>query len=302
MLRRSGRFSLLATTLACALVFTAGCSSDSPSASGSTPTSASKGSGPVTVLYAGSLVNMMEKQLSPGFDKSSGYTFKGYGAGSSALAEQIKGKVHKADVFISANPDVNDTLEGKKNGNWVSWYAKFASSPLVIGYNPKSKFAADIKSKPWYTVITESGFHVGRTDPATDPKGELAAQALKSAATKHHDDALAAIGKDKSTVLPEETMVGRLQSGQLDAGFFYSSEAKAAGIPTVPLTGQNLKAVYTVTQVNNAPHPKAAAAFIKYLLGSNGKKILKKDAFDITSPPAVKGSDVPSALTKALGQ
>lgn len=302
MLRRSGRLTLLATTLACALVFTAGCSSDSNSKSSGSSTSNSKASGPVTVLYAGSLVNMLEKQVSPSFDKSSGYKFKGYGAGSSALAEQIKGKVHKADVFISANPDVNDTLKGKKNGNWVSWYATFASSPLVLGYNPKSKFAKEIKSKPWYDVITKSGFHVGRTDPATDPKGALTSQALKSSAKKHDSDALAKIGHDKSTVLPEETMVGRLQSGQLDAGFFYSSEAKAAGIPTVPLTGVNLKAVYTITQVNNAPHPKAAAAFIKYLLGPDGQKVLKKDAFQISSPPEVTGNGVPSSLSKTLGQ
>lgn len=301
MLRRRGRLSLLATTLACALVLTAGCSPDpSASKSGSTPTA--KASGPVTVLYAGSLVHMMEEQLSPNFDKTSGYTFKGYGAGSSALATQIKGKVHKADVFISANPGVNDTLKGSKNGNWVSWYATFASSPLVIGYNPKSKFAKDIKSKPWYDVITEKGFHVGRTDPATDPKGALAAKALKDSAKKHDSATLAKIGQDESTVLPEETMVGRLQSGQLDAGFFYSSEAKAAGIPTVPLTGENLKAVYTVTQVKNAPHPKAAAAFIKYLLGPEGRKVLKKDAFEITSPPKVTGTGVPNALQSALGR
>lgn len=303
MLRRPGRLSLLAATLACALVFTSGCSSDGADndSAGSSNSQPSKAGGPVTVLYAGSLVHMMEKQLSPGFDKKTGYTFKGYGAGSSALASQIKGKVHKADVFISANPDVNKTLQGKKNGNWVSWYATFASSPLVIGYNPKSKFAKDMKSKPWYRAITESGFRVGRTDPATDPKGALTSQALKSTAKKQHVDALAAIAEDKSTVLPEETLVGRLQSGQLDAGFFYSSEAKAAGIPTIPLTGVDLKAVYTVTRVNNAPHPQAAAAFIKYLLGPNGKKVLKKDAFDTASPPKVSGDGVPKALQRVLG-
>jgi len=32
-------------------------------------------------------------------------------------------------------------------------------------------------------------------------------------------------------VLPEETLVGRLQSGQLDAGFFYSTETSDLKIP-----------------------------------------------------------------------
>ena len=32
------------------------------------------------------------------------------------------------------------TLEGTANGDWVSWYAAFATSPLVLGYYPKSNF------------------------------------------------------------------------------------------------------------------------------------------------------------------
>ena len=46
-------------------------------------------------------------------------------------------------MFVSASPAVNATLEGAANGNWVSWYATFATTPLVLGYNPTSKFAAD---------------------------------------------------------------------------------------------------------------------------------------------------------------
>src|SRR5699024_2838052 len=97
---------------------------------------------------------------------------------------------------------------------------------------------------PWYRVITDSGFRIGRTDPETDPKGALAARALTRTAKSKHLPKLAAIADDGSTVLPEESMIGRLQAGQLDAGFFYASEAKAAGIPTIPLTGVDLGASY----------------------------------------------------------
>jgi hypothetical protein len=76
----------------------------------------------VNVLYAGSLVNLMEHSLGPRFDQATGSTFQGFSAGSTELAMQIKGKAGPAegDVFISASPAVNADLEGAANGNWVS--------------------------------------------------------------------------------------------------------------------------------------------------------------------------------------
>ena len=266
----------------------------------STPTSAARGSGPVDVLYAGSLVNLMQKQLDPAFNDATGYNVAGFSAGSKALAQQIKGKVRLADVFISASPSVNATLMGPSNGNWVSWYITFASSPLVIGFNPHSRFAQDLKTKPWYEVITEPGFLLGRTDPATDPKGALTVTALDDAAKSHNLPQLAALTKSQSGVFPEETLVGRLQAGQLDAGFFYTSETTAAGIPTVELTGLSLKATYTVTVLSNAPHQAAADAFVSYLLGSSAQSTLTGDGFHVVRPAKVTGSGVPASITAAI--
>lgn len=257
-------------------------------------------SGPVHVLYAGSLVNLMEKQVGPAFEAASGATFTGFSGGSTALATEIKGKVHEGDVFITASPIVNTALVGATNGDWVSFYATFATSALVLGYNPKSSFADDLTSKPWYDVVTEPGFKIGSTDPVTDPKGKLAVEALSGAATTQKLPALAALARSTAGVFPEETLVGRLQAGQLDAGFFYSSEAKAAGIPTVRLAGQNLKASYTVTVLNRAQHPAAAAAFIRYLLSPAGTAVLRADAFTLTAPPTVTGTGVPAALRDIL--
>jgi molybdate/tungstate transport system substrate-binding protein len=245
-------------------------------------------------------VDLMEKQIGPAFNAATGYTFTGFSAGSTALATQIKGKVHPGDVFISASPAVNTSLQGDANGNWVSWYATYSASPLVIGYNANSSFAADIKSKPWYQVLVEPGIKVGTTDPASDPKGKLAAQAMTSSASTNNVPALAKLATDTSIVFPEETLVGRLQAGQLDVGFFYSSEAAAANIPTVPLTGQDLKAIYTVTILNQAPHQAGAVSFVQYLLGSAGQAVLTKDGFNLVTPPTVSGSGVPSSLASVL--
>lgn len=293
------RFLALAVLVCTAAAATA-CSSSGAGPASTSSGSATHGSGPVNVLYAGSLVGLMEDQVKPGLKSTTGYTLNGYSAGSNALATQIKGKVHAGDVFISANPDVNDTLEGADNGDWVSWYASYASSPLVLGYNPDSRFAADLKTKPWYDVITEPGFRIGSTDPATDPKGKLAAQALTDTASSQHLPALSKLATDTSIVFPEETLVGRLSAGQLDAGFFYNSEAVAAKIPTVPLTGVTLQADYTVTILNHAPHPQAATAFVSYLLGPAGQAMLKQDGYTLVNPPKVSGSGVPAGLRSVL--
>lgn len=293
--QRRARFAALAGLACLALAAAAGCGSSS-----SAGTDAAKGSGPVNVLYAGSLVNMMQKQVGPAFQQTSGYTVDGFSAGSKALASQIKGEVHPADVFISASPKVNSSLEGAANGDWVSWYATYATSALVLGYNQDSKFARDLKSKPWYQVLAEPGIRVGLTDPATDPKGQLTVQALTDAAKTRNEPALAKLATDKSATFPEETLVGRLQAGQLDAGFFYTSEAVAANIATVPLTGEDLKATYTITVLNKAPHQAAAQAFVSYLLGSSGQAVLKQDGFTLISPPKVTGTGVPAALNSVV--
>jgi molybdate/tungstate transport system substrate-binding protein len=242
----------------------------------------------------------MQKDAGSAFQSATGYSITGYSAGSKALATDIKGKVYQGDVFISASPKVNATLEGSKNGNWVSWYGAFATAPLVIGYNPSSKFANDLKTKPWWQVITEPGFRIGFTDPATDPKGELVAEALTATAKSQNLPALTAIENNKSDVFPEETLVGRLQSGQLDAGFFYTSESTPAKIATVPVTGQDLKATYTVTILAGATHEAGAEAFINWLLGPSGQAALTSAGFTVTTPAKVTGTGVPSSLSSVL--
>src|SRR5580704_14302756 len=109
----------------------------------------------VNVLYAGSLVNLMERSVGPAFEKATGQHFRGYAAGSNKIANEIKGKLRRGDVFISASPKVNTSLMGQANGDHVTWHVNFAESPLMIGYNPQSKFAADFKNKRWDQVLQE---------------------------------------------------------------------------------------------------------------------------------------------------
>ncbi len=243
----------------------------------------------VNVLYAGSLVNLMERSVGPAFEKETGLHFKGYAAGSNKIANEIKGKLRRGDVFISASPKVNASLMGEANGNYVSWYVSFAQSPLLIGYNPQSRFAADFKKKKWDEVLREPGLRLGRTDPKLDPKGAFTVELMTKAAEQYREPDLVekTLGApdNPAQVLPEETLVGRLQSGQLDAGFFYSTETSDLKIPAIrPAPELDIKASYTLTILNDAPNAPGAARFVDFLLSAAGRKLLAEHGVDVIRP------------------
>lgn len=264
--------------------------------------------GTVNVLYAGSLVNLMERSIRPAFDKATGDTFQGFAGGSVLLANQIKGKLRQGDVFISAVPGVNADLTGAANGDWVSWYASFAQSPLVIGYNASSKYAKDFKTMPWYQVLEQPGIRIGRTDPKLDPKGKLTVALMKAAATHyklpHFEQRVLGSVENPAQVFPEETLVGRLQSGQLDIGFFYSTETTEAKIPAVHLPAAIApKAIYTVTVLNKAPNPAGATRFVQFLLGPQGKALMRAHGLTVTHPALTGDAKaVPPPLRSMLAQ
>jgi molybdate/tungstate transport system substrate-binding protein len=243
----------------------------------------------VNVLYAGSLVNLMERSVGPAFEKATGLHFSGYAAGSNKIANEIKGKLRRGDVFISASPKVNASLMGAANGDHVTWYVNFAESPLMIGYDPRSRFAADFDKKRWDQVLQEPGIRIGRTDPKLDPKGAFTVDMMTKAAQLYRQPDLVekTLGdpENPAQVLPEETLVGRLQSGQLDAGFFYSTETSDLKIPALrPAPELQAKASYTLTILNDAPNQTGAARFVDFLLSNTGRALLKQHGVEVIKP------------------
>jgi molybdate/tungstate transport system substrate-binding protein len=267
---------------------------------------ASADEGKVDVLYAGSLVNLMERSVGPAFEKETGLHFQGYAAGSNKIANEIKGKLRRGDVFISASPKVNTGLMGAANGDHVTWYVNFAESPLMIGYNPQSRFAADFKKKRWDEVLQEPGIRVGRTDPKLDPKGAFTVEMMTKAAAlyKQPDLVEKTLGdpENPAQVLPEETLVGRLQSGQLDAGFFYSTETSDLKIPAIrPAPELQAKASYTLTILSDAPNEAGAVRFVNFLLSASGRALLKQHGVDIVKPVVTGNAQaLPSSVQAVL--
>lgn len=299
-MRRRRAACAVAVVLSAVSIAACGSSGGSTGGGSGNGTASPGGGETVNVLYAGSLVAMMENDLGPAFEKASGDSFQGYGAGSTELAQQIKGKVRTGDVFISASATADEELEGAENGEWLSWYANFAEAPLVLGYNPHSEFADALKSEPWYEAISEPGIRVGRTDPKLDPKGEKTVAAIEEAAKKLHKPELEST-LEGFPVYPEETLVGRLQAGQLDAGFFYENEAVEAGIPVIPIKPAEQVADYTVSILKEAPSQGGAEAFVRYLLGP-GTATLKQYGLTVLKPQfSGQVSAVPAGLRSVVG-
>jgi len=303
---------------------------------------------PVRVLYAGSLVNVFERDVAPAFTRRTGIPVLGRAGGSTALAHLIRDGLAPADVFLSADPVVNQILAPRPGAPSVAWFLTFGSTSMVIAYAPGSRFAPALRQAvdpgpagradpalqrgAWFRVLATPGLRLGRTDPALDPKGYRTLFVLRLAERYYHDPGLAArvLGDEEnpSQIFPEEALLGRLDSGQLDAGFFYLVEAIARHLPylTLPpalnladpafaaayatatyidpsgVTHRGGPILYTVTIPSSARNGEGAARFVAFLLGREGRGLLA--ARGILGAPILAGgrsADIPASLRPLVG-
>jgi molybdate/tungstate transport system substrate-binding protein len=333
-----------AALLTCAALAVAACSSSSSSsAGGSASASASSGavkpSGTANVAYAGSLANLNEKVIGPAFTKAKGYAYQGRGAGSTALAQEIKSGEISPNVFESIGGKPIESLEPKS----TSWYVQFASSPIVVAYNPASKYASQFAAiasgaKPLsdlFTLMATAGFKLGRTDPNVDPQGVAFIQMLMLAQKQYKlpSNIVTTIiqGQPSSanspTIFEETALEPRLQAGQLDASSAYLSQAiqlhlhyitlpssidlgdpaQAAVYKTVSFklangalqTGKPLSVCITTIGTKDQA---AADAFVAYVLSPPGLALHKAGGYTLLTPTAFGNtSAIPAGIKSELG-
>jgi len=266
----------------------------------------------VSVLYAGSLATAMENGLGAAFSKATGHAYKGEAQGSLGAARMIHDHLRSPDVFISADPKVNETvLMGDKNDHLVSWFVTMAASQLVLAYNPKSQFAEKFQAAaantiPWYEVLQIPGVRFGRGDPTLDPKGYRTLFLFDLAGKHYHKPEIPRLLGDPlnpDQVFPEVVLLARVETGQFDAGIFYKHEVVAHHLPFVTLPpeinlGEPKSArlygdatyklpsgdqvvgapiLFTITIPRTVSHPAAAEAFVRFMLSST--KLLEDFGF-----------------------
>ena len=261
-----GRHTRLITVFCAvfAALVLAACGSSGGSTSGGSAASGGKPSGTLVVFAATSLTDAFNK-IGTQFEQANpGVTVKFNYDGSSTLATQIT-QGAPADLFASAAPaNMTAVTDAGDATGTPQVFTRNTAEIMVEKGNPKH--IESVKD------LADNKIKVAVCAPEV-PCGALAQEVFKNAGV---------------TVKPvsEETNVGgvvtKVTLGEVDAGIVYvtdvkENESKASGV-TIP-ADQNSITDYPIVQVKGAPNATAAKAFMSYVLGPNGQKVLASFGF-----------------------
>jgi molybdate transport system substrate-binding protein len=79
-----------------------------------------------------------------------------------------------------------------------------------------------------------------------------------------------------------KAVLTKVQLGEVDAGVVYVTDVRAAGdkVKGVPIPNDvNASTSYPIAALKKAPNPDGAAAFVAYVLSSDGQQVLRAGGF-----------------------
>ncbi|MGH3168541.1 MAG: substrate-binding domain-containing protein [Trebonia sp.] len=190
------------------------------------------------VAYDSSLEYLDENVVRPAFEAATGAGYSGTGNTSGALAGDITAAEISPDVFESIGGGDITPLVPK----FTTWYIQYASTSVVVAYNPKSKYAPRFKAiadgrkpvKDLFTLLETRGLRLGRTDPGTDPQARDFIMMLELAQSRYRlpRGTVARIlgtsdyaSPDSGQIYAGSALEATLQAGQLDAASAFASQA-----------------------------------------------------------------------------
>lgn len=321
--------------MASVAVISAACAPTTPRAASPTSVGTARAAGTADVAYAGSLQLLDEKIVGPAFTRATGYAYQGRGGGSFGLSQEILAHEISPNVFESIGAAPIEPLEP----GLTNWYVRFASSPLVVAYNPSSRFAPELAAiasgrRPLtdlFTVMAEPGFLLGRTNPSTDPQGQAFYEMVELAQARLGLPAgtvARVLGQpdNPAQIFSETSLEARLQAGQLDASSAFLSQAVQLRIPYIALPADidfgnpamaSIYATATVSVGNNTVvhgvplvvdittlgehDAQAADAFVAYLLSAVGRQEMSSAGYELLPPTAFgQLSAIPAAVRHEL--
>jgi molybdate transport system substrate-binding protein len=220
---------------------------------------AALGSSPtrLTVLAASSLTDVF-----PALDHAERYSF----AGSDQLAFQIQ-QGAPADVFAAASPKFPDALY---KAGLVYRPAVFATNRLVV-IVPRSnpghvRSVYDLKWRGIRIVVGAVGVPIG--DYTRKVLGKLGLDAALKNIVSNEPDV--------------RGIVTKIALGEADAGFVYVTDVRSAAskLRTVAIPAKGQPTVkYEIAIVRSTKHLAAARAFVRLVLGSDGRRELERFGF-----------------------
>jgi molybdate transport system substrate-binding protein len=264
MPHRTTRLPVLLTAVAAASLLLTACSAGSTTASSSSPSSSSTSAmGSITVFAAASLQKTFT-ELGKQYEAAHpGTTIEFSFAGSSDLVTQIQNGA-PADVFASADEKNMDKLATSDLQGSPADFAKNTLEIAVAPGNPKK--ITDFKD------LTNAGVQVV-TCASPVPCG---------AATEKVEQATGVTLKPVSEEQSVTDVLGKVSSGQADAGLVYVTDVKGAAGKVDGVTFKDASSAvntYPIAVLKESKNPDLAASFSDYVRSDAGQKVLQEAGF-----------------------
>lgn len=273
----------------------------------------------ILVLHAGSL-SIPFKEIARRFKiKFPGVDVKLEAHGSRTCARQISDLRRPADVMASADSEVILNLLIPE---FADYCIHFTTNEMAIMYIGESKFSDIINDRNWMEILLRSGVEYGHSDPNSDPCGYRALLTWQLAEKHYRIPGLFRKLKEKMpqrNIRPKETdLIAMLEAGELDYIFIYRSVAQQHQVKYIVLPdainlkspelkefygnasimisgkepGQNIEKrgapmVYGITVPKIARNPEWGIRFIAFVLGQEGREIMKQNGQPEIIPPRV---------------
>ncbi|MBA8992145.1 molybdate transport system substrate-binding protein [Curtobacterium pusillum] len=264
MPHRATRLPVLLTAVAAASLLLTSCSAGSTTASSSSPSASStSATGSITVFAAASLQKTFT-ELGKQYEAAHpGTTIEFSFAGSSDLVTQIQNGA-PADLFASADTKNMDKLAASDLQGSPDDFAKNTLEIAVAPGNPKK--ITDFKD------LTNAGVQVV-TCASPVPCG---------AATEKVEQATGITLKPVSEEQSVTDVLGKVSSGQADAGLVYVTDVKGAAGKVDGVTFKDASSAvntYPIAVLKESKNPDLAAAFSDYIRSDAGQKVLLAAGF-----------------------
>lgn len=218
-------------------------------------------SGSITVFGAASLTGTFTELAEKFMAEHNGVTVATSFAGSSDLVTQITAGA-PADVFASA-----DTKNMDKVTDLVNAPVNFASNVLEIAVPPGNPASitsfADLAKPGVKTVVCAPQVPCGTATVAVEKASGVT---------------LAPVSEENSVT----DVLGKVSSGEADAGLVYVTDIKGAGSSVKGISfAESSQAVntYPIAVIKASSNAKVASAFVDFVTGEAGRAVLKAAGF-----------------------
>jgi len=263
----------------------------------------------VVVFCAASLQPVLTDAAAQFERNHSGVHVQIHPSGSLVAARKLSELGMRADVVALADTEIIDRMLMPQHAGWA---IDIATNEIVLAHRDHSAFTDEITGDNWPEILQRDGVRLGCTDPETAPLGyrtrlvwQLAERSGRyGGAGTALADRLRARCADEHVATDENELVGLLEARAIEYAFVYRSTAEAHHLKITPLPeGVSLSGAavtYGVTVPRRARNTAGGAAFVAFLLGDDGQRLLERAGFTPLRPAPARGPDALPAELRRL--